>query len=143
MAEIVVFDIPISESAVGSRAARRNVVINPKRDVLPEAASADDRKRVWSKKVSPWSESVLSDDSRGLLPIQGEIPFVPKGNRQVSRNLAGIDRTRKGLLLRLCTQQDRWLLHEALVVLRKLESVLLEGLPEVIQFRVVAVAGSA
>src|ERR1700675_5027734 len=101
MAKIVVFDIPVSKSPVGSRATRRNVVINPKRDVLPEAPSADDRKRVWRKKICTWRKSVLLDDPRWLLAIQSEITFIPEGNWQVSRNLAGIDRIRKGLLLRL------------------------------------------
>ena len=99
MAEIVVFDIPVSQSAVGSRTAGRNVVINPKRDVLPEAPRTDDRERVWRKKVRARRESVLRDDSRRLLAVESKVPLIPECDRQVSRNLAGIHRARERFLL--------------------------------------------
>ena len=85
----------------------------------------------------------MLDKPCGPLAIQGEIPFVPERDGQISGNLARIDGAGKGLLLRLRTQQDWRLLDEDFVIFGEFEAVLLKGLAEVIQLWVVTVTSSA
>jgi hypothetical protein len=67
----------------------------------------------------------------------------PSYRNAIGRNLARIHCPRECLLLRFRTQQDRGFFYEDLVVFRELESVLLERLPEVVQFRIIVVARRA
>src|SRR5580765_1166117 len=143
MTQIAVLQPTITQSPIGICPADGNVVINPKRNVLPEAPRTDDREGVWSKKVRARGKSVLHDGTGRLFAVESKVTLVPERNWHVSRNLTRIDRARERFLLRLRAQQHRRFLYKYLVILRELESVFLERLSEVIQFRVVIVARRA
>src|SRR5947207_8309559 len=129
MAQIAVFQPAVSHAAIGIGCANRNVVINPERQILPETPRADNREGVWSKKVRPRRETVLREDTPGLLAIQSEVPLVAERDGQVPRNLTWIHSAGERFFLSLRAQKHRRFLYKDFVIFRELEPVLLERFP--------------
>src|SRR5579859_330073 len=130
--EVAVLQVAIAEPAIGSGAARGDVVINPERQVRAEASSANNRKGIRNKQVRSWHEACALNHASGLFRVPVEIAGVPESDGQVARNFAGIDCAGKGFFLRLRTQKHRWFLDETLVILRELEAVLLESFSKIV-----------
>src|SRR5256884_7035794 len=89
------------------------------------------------------SESSLGDEACGLLAVQCEVTLVPEGNGQKARNLARVHGAGKSFFLGFRAKENWGFLDEGFVIFRELEGVFLECFPEVVQFRIVVVAGSA
>ena len=143
MAQIAVFQPTVAHGAAGIRGVYRNVVVDPEGKVLAETPSADDREGVGGEQVGTGSESSLGDEACGLLAVQCEVTLVPEGNGQKARNLARVHGAGKSFFLGFRAKENWGFLDEGFVIFRELEAVFLECFPEVVQFRIVVVAGSA
>src|SRR5208337_1713536 len=143
VAEVVVFQVSVSQPTIRAGSSRGNIVVNPEREIRPKTSRADDRERVRNKKVGARNISSGGHNRRGLLRVPVEVAFVTKGDGQCARDLTGIDCFGELFFLRFGAEQDGILFHEYVIVLGKLEAVLLERLTKVVQLRIVVVASRA
>ena len=143
MAQIAVLQPTVAHGATGIRGVYGNVIVDPKGKVLAETPGADDREGVGGEQVGAGSESVLRDEAGRLLAVQCEIALVPESNGQKARKFARVHGLGKSFLLGFRAKQNRGFLDEGFVIFRELEAVFLEGFAEIVQFRIVVVAGGA
>src|SRR5260221_13197631 len=143
-AQVVVLQVAVAESAGRSRATRGKVVVNPERQVVPEASGGNHRERVRDEEIRAWNKRIRPiglDSRRGWFGIPVEESGIAERDWNRTRNLAGVNGLGKRFLLRFSPKHNGVLFYESLVILSELESVLFEDLAKIIQLRIVTVAG--
>ena len=140
MAQIVIPKISVTQSATRSRTGGGYVVINPKCKILAEAPRTYDCQRIGHKQICLRCESGRLQWRR-LFGVPIEIARITETNRYAPGDFAGIEGFGERFFLGLGSKQDRWLFDKLVIILGELEPVLLEGFPEIVQFRVITVAG--
>src|SRR2546429_391061 len=121
-----------------------------------EMSSSIQKERFWPKLPALMIVKVLGANKsvRGVNPVwvmkpagclrfNVKLPSVPEGNGQKARNLARVHGAGKSFFLGFRAKENWGFLDEGFVIFRELEAVFLECFPEVVQFRIVVVAGSA
>jgi len=82
VAEVVVFQVAITQPAIRAGSSRGDVIINPEGEIRPKTSGADDRKGVGNKQVGARNISSAGHHGCGLFRVPVEVAFVAEGDGQ-------------------------------------------------------------